>query len=130
MFDESCPQLANEIVLPSQFADLYRSKVRDGYTRLWLATLEDALRSLGRRAVTARAIRQQLDDWEWVESEAWHPCSFNFICQGLGIEPRELRGQLWELDERGALPQVRRRGNQGIRAGTKMRVRGQRQRRA
>jgi hypothetical protein len=101
--------LTPDTMLPEQFADLRKSRGRDGYSRLWLALLEDAVRVVSGRFsgnLNHKVIIQQA--WDWIENTAHHPCSFNFVCEGLEINPETLRAQLLRFREAGQFPKVSR----------------------
>ena len=105
--------LPNQVMVPSQWADLYRSRARDGNTRLWLAVLEDALLCISGKAVGSHTFgiryRRYRDAWGWVEDRAVCPGSFEFVCEALGIEPEHLRNRLLQWKERPNLTRIPRR---------------------
>ena len=108
-YSDSFENLTPETVMPEQFADLCRSNARDGYSRLWLAVLEDALRVISGHFsgnTSRRIVMEQA--WAWIEDEAKHPGSFNFVCEALGIDPENLRAKLLELKAADNIPKFRR----------------------
>ena len=105
--------LPNQGMVPSQWADLYRSRARDGNTRLWLAVLEDALLCISGQAGGSHTFgiryRRERDAWGWVEDRAVCPGSFEFVCEALGIEPEHLRDRLLQWKQGPNIPRMPRR---------------------
>ncbi len=90
-----------DIMLPAQFFDGLRSRVREPERRLALAVLEDAVNAY-RRGATAeigtKGASDRREAWQWLFGEAVGMFSFGHVCEILNIEPSYLRRGLsvWE----------------------------------
>jgi hypothetical protein len=105
--------IANDSILPSQFAEMRQSTIRDPYVKLWFAVLEDAVRCLAGRAILNGGAGKYIKRKEartWVANTDHHLGSFEFVCEVCGIGADKLREELLTWDIEGG-PHIPRRGS-------------------
>lgn len=82
--------LSPEHVLPEQFAA--KNRDREPERRLWLATLEDAVRIIQTHTGSdPEEVDARQREIEWVQSDEISVGSFCWICEVLGMEPDYIR---------------------------------------
>lgn len=94
---DASPLVADETLLPGQFAELQRSTVRSGEHRLLYAVLEDAVRcwQVHDGATSQRGSRLFQDTAAWFASDSdASPFTFVAICQVFDLEPDVVRAGL------------------------------------
>jgi len=93
--------LADDAILPSQFAALFGSKIESGERRLYLAILQDALRCLSHSKLGDAAKK-----WIYDQDDNSPLVTFTACCQALDIDPDYLRRILRERKMARGIPQL------------------------
>jgi hypothetical protein len=92
--------MASDLILPSQFFELFGKNRFTSEQRLMLAVLADAINILQdwRGAFSARKRRVFIDAAQWVIARGSHvPFSFDNVCDALDISSEALRRRLSSL---------------------------------
>ncbi len=99
-----------DIMTPEQYSDLHRRVAFSPEQRLMLAVLEDGVRCFqnGRAARNGPRRRRRIEAQRWIVATDDHsPYSFEWVCEGLGIDTAQFRKAL--LDENQTMIRLPRR---------------------
>lgn len=92
--------LGPDVVLPEQLEEPWRPADGSPERALMLAILEDAIGCFQKysHSTHTRPRRLARDAEQWIRLNDWSwPCSFNSVCDALGLDPEHMRSALLRM---------------------------------